>query len=197
MDYTTQSLGFKIRKFARYLSLYGLSRTWIKVQGQYHMKKRYSTLPRVASPPPTGGHVGILGCGNFAFSNIAYYMRKNYGNVIRATMDIELERAASLYEKFGARYYSDNADDLIDDPDIDLLYIASNHATHATYAIRAPEKGKANAAMLKLLAKEWSVAPSRLGLVAGHKDRHKRILLEGDPAQRMKELKAWLAARHG
>ncbi len=60
----------------------------------------------------------------------------------------------------------------------------------------APEKGKANAALLKLLAKEWSVAPSRLGLVSGHKDRRKRVLLEGDPAQRMKELQAWLAARH-
>ncbi|MCH8112172.1 MAG: DUF167 domain-containing protein, partial [Proteobacteria bacterium] len=46
----------------------------------------------------------------------------------------------------------------------------------------APEKGKANAALLKLLAKEWGVAPSRLGLVSGHKDRRKRVLLEGDPA---------------
>ena len=61
----------------------------------------------------------------------------------------------------------------------------------------APEKGKANAALLKLLAKEWGVAPSRLGLVSGHKDRRKRVLLEADPAQRMKELEVWLAARHG
>ncbi len=61
----------------------------------------------------------------------------------------------------------------------------------------APEKGKANAALLKLLAKDWGVAPSRLSLVSGHKDRRKRILLEGDPAQRIKELQAWLAAHHG
>lgn len=60
----------------------------------------------------------------------------------------------------------------------------------------APEKGKANAALLKLLAKEWSVAPSRLRLVSGDKDRRKRVLLEGDPAQRMKELTNWLEARH-
>lgn len=61
----------------------------------------------------------------------------------------------------------------------------------------APEKGKANAALLKLLAKEWGVAPSRLNLVSGHKDRRKRVLLEGDPAQRMTKLQVWLAARHG
>lgn len=61
----------------------------------------------------------------------------------------------------------------------------------------APEKGKANAALLKFLAKEWSVAPSRLSIVSGHKDRRKRVCLKGDPAQRMTELQAWLAARHG
>lgn len=61
----------------------------------------------------------------------------------------------------------------------------------------APEKGKANDALLKLLAKEWKATPSRLGLVSGHKDRRKRVLLAGDPAERMKELTTWLAARDG
>ncbi len=61
----------------------------------------------------------------------------------------------------------------------------------------APEKGKANAALLKLLAKEWRIAPSRLKLVSGDKDRRKRVLVQGDPAERMKELKTWLAARDG
>ena len=61
----------------------------------------------------------------------------------------------------------------------------------------APEKGKANAALLKLLAKEWGVAPSRLSLISGGKDRRKRVLLEGDPAARMKELQTWLVRRYG
>ena len=61
----------------------------------------------------------------------------------------------------------------------------------------APEKGKANAALLKLLAKEWRIAPSRLSLVSGDRDRRKRILVQGDPAERMKELETWLAARDG
>ncbi|MCH8183371.1 MAG: DUF167 domain-containing protein [Proteobacteria bacterium] len=61
----------------------------------------------------------------------------------------------------------------------------------------APEKGRANAALLKLLAEAWGVAPSRLSLVSGHKDRRKRVLLEGDPTRRMSGLQAWLAARHG
>jgi len=61
----------------------------------------------------------------------------------------------------------------------------------------APEKGKANAALLKLLAKEWGVAPTRLSLVSGGKDRRKRVLLSGDPAERMQELQGWLVDRNG
>ena len=142
MDYTTQSLAFKIKKVLRYVWLYGIRRTLVKVKGQYHMKKRYETLPSVATPPPEGGHVGLIGCGNFAYSNLAYYLNKNYGRVMRASMDVDANRAASLYEAYGLRYYSDDAAPLIADPEIDLVYVASNHASHAEYAIQALEAGK-------------------------------------------------------
>jgi len=38
MDYTKTGLGFRIRKVIRYIQLYGLTKTIIKVRGQYHMK---------------------------------------------------------------------------------------------------------------------------------------------------------------
>lgn len=39
----------------------------------------------------------------------------------------------------------------------------------------APEDGKANKALLKLLAKEWGCAPSALEIISGAKNRIKRI----------------------
>jgi predicted dehydrogenase len=142
MDYTTQNTMFKIRKALRYVRLYGVRRTLIKIKGQYHMKKVYSSLPAQMDPPEAGGHVGLIGCGSFAFSNIAYYLKKNYGRVIRAAMDIDIHKAASLFEAYNLRYYTDDAEKIIHDPAIDLVYIASNHASHAEYAIQALEAGK-------------------------------------------------------
>jgi predicted dehydrogenase len=142
MDYTSQKLVFKIKKTLRYIRLYGIKRTLIKIKGMYHMKKHYLSLPEIVSPPENGGHIGLIGCGNFAFSTIAYYLKKNYGRVIRGAMDIDINRAASLYENFGLRYYTDNAEKIISDPAIDLVFIASNHATHAEYAIQALRAGK-------------------------------------------------------
>jgi len=142
MDYTTQTLAFKMKKTLRYVRLYGVRRTLIKVKGQYHMKKQYASLPPLPATPEEGGHVGLIGCGNFAFSNIAYYLKKNYGRVMRGCMDIDIHKAASLFDEYGLRYYTDAAEKIISDPAIDLVYIASNHASHAEYAIDALRGGK-------------------------------------------------------
>jgi uncharacterized protein (TIGR00251 family) len=45
-----------------------------------------------------------------------------------------------------------------------------------------PENGKANDALLRLLARRLKLPVSALHLVAGATDRHKQILIEGDAA---------------
>lgn len=141
IDYVKAPLLFKLRKAARYVRLYGLNRTLWKARGQYHMRRKFDQLP----PPREGSgkaHVGILGCGNFAYSNIAYYLGKKHRGALRACMDRNIDRAASLFQDFKLDYYTDDADRIMDDDRIDLVYIASNHASHAEYAIRALDKGK-------------------------------------------------------
>lgn len=142
MDYTTQPLTFKLKKALRYVRLYGVRRTLIKIRSQYHMGKTYQKLPEIKAKVNGRSHVGIIGCGNFAYGNIAFYLHKNFGKVIHAAMDIHIERAASLFEKYGLNYYTDDSQKLLSDPVIDLVFIASNHASHAEYAIKALEQGK-------------------------------------------------------
>ena len=142
MDYRSAPLFFRLQKALRYVRLYGIRRTLVKVRGQYHMAKRYPALPANHVRPDSKAHVGLIGCGNYAYSVIAYYLRKNYGNVIRGCMDPEIHRAASMFEAYGACYYTADPDEIINDPAIDLVFIASNHASHAEYAIRALAAGK-------------------------------------------------------
>ena len=142
MDYTTTPLLFRIRKALRYVGLYGVRRTLVKVRGQYHMGKTYAALPPNNVRAESKAHVGLIGCGNFGFSVIAYYLRKNYGAVIRGCMDQDANRAASLFEEYGACYYTTDADQIINDPKITVVFISSNHASHAEYAIKALEAGK-------------------------------------------------------
>lgn len=46
----------------------------------------------------------------------------------------------------------------------------------------APEKGRANEAVARLLARALDVAPSAVTLLSGAGSRHKRFLVRGDPA---------------
>ena len=143
MNYTNTPLWFRIRKVLRYARMYGISKTLAKVRGQYHRHAQYDALPNCEQMPSDGRHVGIIGCGNFAFSTIAYYLNKAVGPVLRGVMDIDIHRAASLFKHYRAAYYTTDAEEVLSDPAIDLVFIASNHASHADYAIAAIKAGKA------------------------------------------------------
>ena len=56
----------------------------------------------------------------------------------------------------------------------------------------APEDGKANAAVVALLAEAWKLPKSSLSVVAGAADRRKTIHLQGDPRRLMQALELWL-----
>jgi len=58
-----------------------------------------------------------------------------------------------------------------------------------------PADGKANAALLALLAKEWRVPKSALSIVAGASDRRKILFLAGDGAALARQLEIWLEGK--
>ncbi|PLX34919.1 MAG: hypothetical protein C0605_12110 [Hyphomicrobiales bacterium] len=49
-----------------------------------------------------------------------------------------------------------------------------------------PEKGRANKALIKLLARTFGQAPSRVSVVKGTTARKKTMHIKGDPAELMK-----------
>lgn len=57
----------------------------------------------------------------------------------------------------------------------------------------APEDGKANAAIIALLAKRLGVAKAAISVAAGAKDRRKLVDIQGPSAALAAELAAWLA----
>ena len=59
----------------------------------------------------------------------------------------------------------------------------------------APEGGKANEAVIALLAKEWGVAKSAVSVVAGATDRRKLVEIRGPSQALLARLQGWLAAQ--
>ena len=57
-----------------------------------------------------------------------------------------------------------------------------------------PEDGKANAAVIKLLAKTWSVPKSKVSVLLGQTARNKVVHISGNPETLEARLRAWLEA---
>ncbi len=70
---------------------------------------------------------------------------------------------------------------------------AAGRALLKVRVTEAPEGGKANAAVVKLLAKAWKLPKSALRITAGAKDRRKTLLVAGDPEELAPRLRTWLA----
>ena len=148
ISYLDAPLGYKIKKVLRYISLYGVSRTMVKIRGLYHMQRNFTMYGDVWGNPScrdmehNDRFVAVIGCGNFGYSGIAFYLAKRSRRFLRATMDTNESRAISLCKDYRGAYATTNIERILDDPAVKLVYIVSNHATHAEYAIRCIEAGK-------------------------------------------------------
>jgi len=147
-DHTKADWLFKVKKVGRYMRLYGLSRTLVKIRGQYHLKASASfnatrwTNPSCRNPDDKRRRVAIIGCGNYAFSNIAYYLKKEETSFLRCAFDTQPSRAMSLCKAFGGAYAVTDWREILSDPWVEIVFIASNHATHAEYAVACIDAGK-------------------------------------------------------
>ena len=86
--------------------------------------------------------VAIVGCGQFGFTTIGYFLTSKFGARVRAVYDTDRANARKAGRVLGALYVSNSFEELISDDGIKYVYIASNHASHVHYAELAVRKGK-------------------------------------------------------
>jgi predicted dehydrogenase len=82
---------------------------------------------------------GVLGTGKIA-RILATAIRESDDGELAMIGSRDVERAASLAAEFGARPGS--YDDVVHDPDVDLVYVGIHHPLHREWAIRAADAGK-------------------------------------------------------
>ena len=85
---------------------------------------------------------GILGAGGIADRRTMPGMLLADNAEIYAVMEINMEMAEKLRAKYNAAYAYDNEDDLLANPDVDAVYIASPVVCHERQALAAAKAGK-------------------------------------------------------
>jgi len=129
----------QILKVLRFIRIYGLGRTWFKVSGRLRTGRRGISIKPFCK---LNKDIGVIGCGQFAFATIGYYIRSRYGRRFGACYDIDKTASDSFASFHNVPVQAVMAEALISNATLDLIYIASNHASHTEYAIQCIEAGK-------------------------------------------------------
>ena len=86
---------------------------------------------------------GFIGCGEVTEKKSGPAFNLIEGSKIVAVMSRKEERARSYAERHGIKRWYTDAQELINDSEVNAVYIATPPSTHATYAIMAMKGGKA------------------------------------------------------
>lgn len=85
---------------------------------------------------------GITGAGRYASLVTAPAITSTAGSKLVAVSDVSIELAGSLAGKHGVEKTYDSFEKMLQDPDVDAVYIATPHNIHAAYAMQAARAGK-------------------------------------------------------
>ena len=85
---------------------------------------------------------GFIGCGEVTEKKSGPAFSEVPGSSVEAVMSRSEEKARSYAERHGIKKWYTDAQELIDDPDVNAIYIATPPSSHATFAIMAMRAGK-------------------------------------------------------
>ena len=85
---------------------------------------------------------GIIGCGNVTEVKSGPAFNKVENSQLIAVMRRDGEKAQDYATRHGVPKWYDNVDDLINDPEVNAIYIATPPDVHEAYTIKAMKAGK-------------------------------------------------------
>ncbi len=85
---------------------------------------------------------GIIGCGDVTEIKSGPAFQKIEGSEIVAVMRRNAEKAKDYAKRHNVSAWYDDAEKLIEDPEVNAVYIATPPASHAEYALRVARAGK-------------------------------------------------------
>ena len=85
---------------------------------------------------------GIIGCGDVTERKSGPAYQKTDGFELKAVMRRDTDKAADFARRHNVEKFGNDADALINDPEVDAVYIATPPDTHKFYALKVAKVKK-------------------------------------------------------
>ena len=100
-----------------------------------------SKLKAQRSTPDEIG-IGFIGAGSYAQSHLLPNLPRDGSIALKGVLTTTGTSSRSVAERFGFDFCARDASDIFDNPDINTVFVATRHDSHAEYVLKALEAGK-------------------------------------------------------
>ncbi len=109
---------------------------------KYDTEKKLSATVQIKNTQAIAGkpNIGFIGAGSFA-NNVLLPALKGDGNLIGIATS-KPNNARNIADKYGFNYCTGNANELMTDKNINTIFIATRHDSHANYIMQALQNNK-------------------------------------------------------
>ncbi len=128
-------MNYNLQKFFRYIWIYGLTRTIVKSIGRLNIYFPIWIFNFFKMPNKNKKNIAIIGCGQFSFSTITFFLSQSNRVSIKWCSDLNIKAAKLLSKSYGIGKILNK--DEINYENIDIVYIATSHSSHCEYAIES------------------------------------------------------------
>ena len=98
--------------------------------------------PQTSSLKPSSISIGFIGAGSYAQSHLLPNLPKRKDVSLNGIMTMTGTSSRSVAERFGFEFCTSNEKDILQNDDINTVFIATRHDSHGQYVIDALKAGK-------------------------------------------------------
>jgi predicted dehydrogenase/threonine dehydrogenase-like Zn-dependent dehydrogenase len=148
-----ESLVPKVRSFAEAEQVYGEMAqgrpdglaTILEYTPEQQARETVSIVERARAPAAVQGamRLGVIGAGNYALTMLLPHLQANKDVHLHTVATASALSGTDALRKCGFRQATTNYREVLENPDIDAVVIATRHATHARMTAEALRAGKA------------------------------------------------------
>lgn len=104
---------------------------------QRKIEIRAKTKPLISGLKPSTVSIGFIGAGSYAQSNLLPNIPKNKDVCLKGVMTASGASSRSVAERYGFDFCTGDEKDILENEDINTIFIATRHDSHAEFVLKA------------------------------------------------------------
>ena len=109
---------------------------------QIKQNNKIQISPSTINQKPSAIGIGFVGAGSYAQSHLLPNISKNDGVALKGVLTSTGTSSRSVADRYGFEFCTGNVEDIVGNDDINTVFIATRHDSHADYVLEALRAGK-------------------------------------------------------